>query len=123
MTSNLNDAPYDGNPSELGDRLRASREFLQLTQADVGDALGVPRTAVHAMEAGTRRVTTDELKRLARLYRRPVSWLIGEDEPTPDDQVQALYRVAQGLTEADRVQVLEFARFLAGQPRSKEPRA
>lgn len=118
MTTDARSAGGDGDI--LGSRLRASREFLQLTQADVGKALGIPRTAVHAMEAGTRKVTASELQRLARLYRRSVTWLLGEDEPASDDEVQALFRVAQGLTEADRAQVLQFARFLAERPRADE---
>lgn len=116
------DQPYvaDGtaDSSSLGGRLRESRIFLQLSQADVANALGLQRTAIHAMEAGTRKVTAGELQQLARLYRRPVTWLLGEDEPSSDDEVQTLYRVAQGLTDADRAQVLEFARFLAGRPGS-----
>lgn len=107
-----------GGDPNLGARLRESRELLQLTQAEVGQALGIQRTAVHAMEAGTRKVNAGELQQLARLYRRPITWLLGEEEPATDDEVQALYRVAQGLTDADRAQVLEFARFLAGRPRT-----
>lgn len=103
---------------ELGARLRESREFLQLTQAEVSQVLGIQRTAVNAMEMGSRKVSATELQKLARLYRRPVTWLLGEEEPATDDEVQALYRVAQGLTDADRAQVLDFARFLAGRART-----
>jgi transcriptional regulator with XRE-family HTH domain len=110
------DDSAENHARELGVRLRESREFLQLTQADVAQALGVQRTAVHAMEMGTRKVSATELQGLARLYRRPVTWLLGEDEPATDDEVQTLYRVARGLTDADRAQVLDFARFLAGRP-------
>lgn len=110
------DGPAEAHARELGARLRQSREFLQLTQADVAQALGIQRTAIPAIETGSRKVSAVELQRLARLYRRPVTWLLGEVEPASDDEIQALYRVAQGLTETDRAQVLAFARFLAGRP-------
>ena len=106
----------------FGSRLRESREYLGLTQAEVADVLGLPRTSVHAMEAGQRKVTGLELRRLARLYRRPVTWLLGEDQSLPDEQVEALHRATSELTAEDKEQVLRFARFLAGASAAPEPR-
>lgn len=107
----------------FGSRLRAARELLGLTQADVADVLGRPRTSIHAMEAGQRKVTGLELRRLARLYRRPVTWLLGEDQGLPDAQVEALHRATAELTEQDKEQVLRFAQFLAGASGTPERRA
>ncbi|MEU0880138.1 helix-turn-helix domain-containing protein [Lentzea sp. NPDC005914] len=96
----------------VGKRLRAARDTLGLTQDDVAGALGIPRTSVIAMEAGRRNVTALELRRLARLYRRNVQWLLGEEE---DDVAvdSALYRATADLSDDDKEQVLRFAQFLA----------
>lgn len=102
-------------PSErqvVGRRLRTARETLGLTQDDVAGALGIPRTSVIAMEAGRRNVTALELRRLARLYRRNVQWLLGEEEETAAVD-HALYRATNALSEDDKEQVLRFAQFLA----------
>lgn len=103
----------------LGARLREARETLGLVQADTAGALGIPRTSVAAMEGGTRKVTGLELRRLARLYRRPVDWLLGEDDDGHVDAVGAghevLFRATEPLSEQDREQVLRFAQFLAAQ--------
>ncbi len=98
-------------------RLREAREALGFTQEEVSGALGIPRTSVHAMETGKRNVSALELRRLARLYRRRVEWLLGEDaEPVGADN--ALHRATQTLSEEDKEQVLRFAEFLAaGTPR------
>lgn len=96
----------------LASRLREARETLGLLQADTAEALGIPRTSVQAMEAGNRKVTGLELRRLARLYRRPVGWLLGEDDAPVDDQ-QVLFRATAPLSPQDREQVLRFAQFLA----------
>jgi transcriptional regulator with XRE-family HTH domain len=101
---------------EVAQRLRAARETLGLTQEDVASALGMPRTSVIAMEAGKRNVTALEIRRLARLYRREVSWLLGEgpeliEEGSAEDQ--ALFRATARLTVDDKEQVLRFAQFLA----------
>ena len=97
----------------VGSRLREARDLLTLTQAQVAEALGIPRTSVQAMEAGQRKVTGLELRRLSRLYRRPVTWLLGEEEHT-EKEAAALYRATRDLTDEDRDQVLRFAEFLAG---------
>jgi transcriptional regulator with XRE-family HTH domain len=96
----------------VGQRLRAGRETLGLTQDDVAGALGIPRTSVIAMEAGKRNVTALELRRLARLYRRSVEWLLGEEDNEAAVDT-ALYRATQDLSESDKAQVLRFAQFLA----------
>lgn len=101
---------------EVGQRLRSARETLGLTQEDVASALGIPRTSVISMEAGKRNVTALELRRLARLYRRRVTWILGEEpeeaEPASAED-EALYRATSELSDDDREQVLRFAQFLA----------
>lgn len=107
----------------LGARLRAAREYLGLLQEDVAGALGIPRTSVHALEAGKRKVTGLELRRLARLYRRPVGWLLGEEVEL--NAAEPLYRATAALSDEDKEQVLRFAEFLAaaGKPGSASRRA
>lgn len=98
----------------VGQRLRNARETLGLTQEDVAGALGIQRTSVIAIEAGKRNVSALELRRLGRLYRRDVSWILGE-EPGPDvaNDDGALYRATAELSAEDKEQVLRFAEFLA----------
>jgi hypothetical protein len=63
------------------------------------------------METGKRKVSSMELRDLARLYRTSVQHLLGE-EPEQDEVVGALYRTAKDLKREDREQVLRFAEFL-----------
>lgn len=108
----------DGKSEQIvvGQRLRSARETLGLTQEDVASALGIPRTSMISMEAGKRNVTALELRRLARLYRRSVAWILGE-EPDEAEQAsaedEALFRATSELSAEDREQVLKFAQFLA----------
>jgi transcriptional regulator with XRE-family HTH domain len=106
----------------VGQRLRSARETLGLTQEDVAGALGIQRTSVIAMEAGKRGVGALELRRLARLYRRSVSWVLGEEPDADTEDDHALYRATAELSPEDKVQVLRFAQFLAAaNPPSNAP--
>lgn len=112
----------DGAQNEIkvvAERLRESRESLGFTQEEVSGALGIPRTSVHAMETGKRNVSALELRRLSRLYRRRVEWLLGEEvELVGADN--ALHRATKELSDEDKEQVLRFAEFLAAaSPRPK----
>jgi len=115
--------PIDDEAVQLGARLREAREFVGLLQEDVASALEIPRSSVVALESGKRKVTGLEIRRLARLYRRPVGWLLGEED-VELDTAEPLYRAAAALSENDKAQVLRFAEFLAGsgQPGSSRSR-
>lgn len=92
------------NPIELGERLRKSREEQGLSQQAAAEALGVPRTAVTQMEAGNRSVSTLELTKLAKLYRRPVSHFFEETVDAGEEDLSvALYRLEPGLEDDQAV--------------------
>ncbi|MDE0170858.1 MAG: helix-turn-helix transcriptional regulator [bacterium] len=106
-------ASADIEQEQLGERLREARKYIGLLQEDVAGVLGIPRASVSALETGKRRVSSLELRRLARLYRRPVGWLLGEEIEETDFSAP-LFRATAGLSDSDKEQVLRFAEFLAG---------
>lgn len=110
----MNDvADVDEEWRELGSRLKEIREYLGISQQNVATATGIPRSAVSDIERGQRKVDSLELRKLSKLYRYPVSYLLGE---AADDEsvepVSALARVFDDLTEQDRQEVLKFADYL-----------
>ncbi len=82
------------NLQSLGKRLRQARENCGLSQDAVAQELGLQRTAVTRMESGERPVSTLELDRLARLYRRPIQEFFLEEAPDEENMLVALYRLA-----------------------------
>lgn len=102
----------------LADRLRSTREFLNLSQQFVAEQTGISRSAVSEMERGARRVESLELKRLADLYRLPVSYFLRDEEEDEtagaeeDPTLEALTRATRAMGEPEKEQVLRFALFL-----------
>ncbi|WP_420636090.1 helix-turn-helix domain-containing protein [Candidatus Palauibacter sp.] len=79
--------------ARLAGRLRRAREECGLSQQQVADALGLPRTSLSKMEGGTRNVSTLELTKLIDLYGFPASYfLASDDEPRPEDMIHVLRR-------------------------------
>ena len=56
------------DPKILGGRLQEARKACGFTQQAVADHLGMARTTLVAIEKGERRVTPDELIKLAAFY-------------------------------------------------------
>lgn len=106
----------DEEYASMGARLRQAREYLGFSQEAVAEALSVPRASISAMEGGHRKVSSLELRDLARLYRRPIGWFYESDaKPIAEDEtVSALFRATKNLTQQDKEQLLRFAEFLKG---------
>ncbi|MBY0551062.1 MAG: helix-turn-helix domain-containing protein [Candidatus Obscuribacterales bacterium] len=70
---------------ELGQRLKTARETSGLTQQEVADALDIQRTSLISIESGKRAVSSIELDKLSRIYRRDMSEFFEqafEEDPT-----------------------------------------
>ena len=117
--SSLEDVSDDRR--QLGERLKEAREYLGFSQEQVATFLGVPRSAISLFETGQRKVDAIELKKLAGLFRRPVSHFTGEDVEYVIDaaDVQHLARKVSSLSDDDREELSRFADFLRARKRSK----
>jgi transcriptional regulator with XRE-family HTH domain len=107
----------------LGERLKEAREYMGLKQDDVAKKLGIPRSALSNIEAGTRKVDAIELAQLAKLYQRSVAWFTGEDSHSTTDKMPAevahVARAAAALSHQDREELARFADFLKSRARAK----
>ncbi len=114
MTPNPDPKARDAELERLGGRLKATREYLNMSQQHVADWTGIPRSAVSDIERGIRRVDSLELKKLARLYRLPVSYFLDEDADADagEHALAGMPRALVGLTDGDRKEVLRYIRYL-----------
>ncbi|MEC5322768.1 helix-turn-helix domain-containing protein [Aurantimonas sp. A3-2-R12] len=70
------------NPEDIsiGEKLRACRAFKGMSQADLGNAIGVSFQQVQKYEKGTNRISGSRLRKAAKALGVQVVELIGEDE-------------------------------------------
>jgi len=69
------------DPVVLGARMQEARKALGVTQQDVAAHMYMARTTLVAIEKGERRLTPQELIKLAAFYGRPVSEFVGRQTP------------------------------------------
>ena len=64
---------------DLGKKIRAHRDELGLTQAELADKLGLTYSSVSQWESGCATPRTPILRQLADLFDTTVAELMGED--------------------------------------------
>lgn len=67
--------------ADLGKRIAEAREGSGRTQAELAAAVGLERTAVVKIEAGTRKVSATELVAIADALGMPIDWFVVESPP------------------------------------------
>jgi transcriptional regulator with XRE-family HTH domain len=82
---------------QIPDRLKEARKLAGLSQGQVAKMLGLHRPSVSEIEAGNRRVSADELARLAEIYDVSVAWILGEAPETLDVRDPRLELAAREL--------------------------
>lgn len=98
--------------AELARRLRLARLNVGLSQDEVATELGVARPTVSQIEASKRSVSSIELARLAKLYRRPLASFFDEnfEEDLSEDPLTVLFRAVE-VKKEDLGVVEEFEDF------------
>jgi transcriptional regulator with XRE-family HTH domain len=84
--------------AQIAERLKEARKLAGLSQGHVARILGLHRPSVSEMEAGNRRVSADELARLAEIYDVSVGWLLGDAPETLDVRDPRLELAARELS-------------------------
>ena len=98
---------------ELAGRIARARELAGVSQTEVAERLGLPRSAISKMENGEQRIESLVLAAMARLYEISVTSLLAEEgadgvvarERLP---AEALLRSAGRVAPDDREVLDEF---------------
>lgn len=97
--------------SLIAERIREARKSAGLSQGQVAKLMGLHRPSVSEIEAGNRRVSADELSKLADLFDVSVAWLVGdapETVETNDPRIQLAARELKKLKPEDLDRLLRL---------------
>jgi Zn-dependent peptidase ImmA (M78 family)/transcriptional regulator with XRE-family HTH domain len=93
---------------EVGARLREARQRAGLSQQDLADTLGIPRSGVSMIETGDRALASSELARLSTARGFSADELLfgegGIERSLEDAEPDAVLRYFRAQTELDAVQ-------------------
>lgn len=70
--------PNDEIMVAIGQRIRARREYLQLTQEEVADSIGISQGTFARVEAGKVNITAANMEVIATRLKAPVGYFYSE---------------------------------------------
>lgn len=106
----------------IGLRIKKKRENLGMSQKELSDKVKVTPSAINQYENGTKRPSSEILKRIAVALGVSTDYLLGsakEDDIFVDEEVAMVFRKFKGLSTEDREKILENIKFLKHLSRKK----
>ena len=76
----------------LGKRIREERKHLNLTQAELAEAIDISDTYMGAIERGERSLTLDTLVRLVNRLGVTVDYMLSESVPDSDSNIMEQFK-------------------------------
>jgi transcriptional regulator with XRE-family HTH domain len=104
----------------FSDRLKAARDLRKVSQGDLAARAGLPPTSISHFEAGSRKPSFENLRRLAIALEVTTDFLLGlSAEPEMSISANPLFRHGQNLSSQDRDLADEFLKILANRNKPK----
>ena len=74
MKANMSKSLYSKDYREIIERLKRTRIEVGFAQRAVADKLGKPQSYISKIESGERRLDVAEMKKFAKIYKKPVNY-------------------------------------------------
>ena len=104
----------------LGGRVKRRREALKLTQARLGEKVGMDESAIRAVEAGRRGLSLETLVSMSKALKCGTGELVG-DEVRFGYAESEITAIVRELDEEWQAIVLETLRSVRNRMRSRQP--
>ncbi len=101
--------------------LKLLRTQHKMSQKEIGNIFHASQNTVSQWENGTRKPSYEIIQEIADYFEVSVDYLLGREErkPTLDEQLEgiefALYGEVKELTDAQKQDILDYARFKKAQ--------
>jgi len=96
------------------ERLKSARDMRKFTQAELGAKANLPSTSIAHFEAGSRKPSFANLRKLAETLEVKTDYLLGRvSEPSMAEAGDVLYRDIGKLSDSNRQIAKNFLKMLA----------
>ena len=103
------------DPDIFPKRLKEARDMRELTQTELGAKASLPSTSIAHFEAGKRKPSFDNLRKLAEALEVTTDYLLGRmDKPSMSESAsEVIFRDFERMTEYDKEIVKVFIKMMA----------
>lgn len=97
----------------IGSKIKEARKEIEISQKELAKALGFESsTSISLIEAGERKVTVEDLEKIADFFHRDIKYFLGQEEQITD--ILVALRADKDLTEGDKKALLRFIELAKG---------
>lgn len=93
-----------------GEKLKAAREFLGLTQEQVASTLNMTRNVIVNIENNNRAIKSDELYKFSKLYGVSMEEIVSDDKEVNMNNI-VFARAFESLSDKDQQEILNLIKF------------
>lgn len=79
---------------QIGQRIKARREYIEMTQGQVATRLGVKPSTVSLYESGSRALAAEDIEKLARILRVTSAYFYDDEQTLEEADFNRYYRGA-----------------------------
>ena len=95
----------------IGSKIKEAREAEGLSQMELAEHLGYESaTAISLIEGGDRKVSVEDLEKIADFFHKDINHFIGKESPSVNFGMAL--RADKDLDKADKDKILEFMDFI-----------
>ena len=107
--------------TDFSERLKAARELRKMSQTELAAKAILPATSISHFEAGSRKPSFENLRRLAVALEVSTDYLLGlVNHAGISEAADPLYRHSQNLSARDRSLAADFLRLLANKEKESD---
>lgn len=97
--------------TQIGQKIKSERKQLGLSQKSLADYINYESaTAISLIEAGERKITVEDLEKIANLFHKDIGFFLGQKGKT--SSLKIALRSDTNLTTKDKEQILKFVEFV-----------
>lgn len=97
-------------------KIRKAREAANMSQRELANSIGYKSgTALSLIESANRKISIEELEKIANILHRDIKYFLGQKEDNTD--ICFALRANHALSKKDQEEILRFITFVKKYPR------
>jgi len=101
-------------------RIKECREQQGLSMTKLAEKTGLTISAISQFEGGERDPNLESLDKLANALEVSADYLMGREEKLSDENIKAMFRGMQSMTEKDKEDMRHYYEFLRAKENYKK---
>lgn len=100
--------------NNLAVRIVDLREKVGMTQTELANKMGLDKSTMSKVENGTRKVSSDELRKLSNIFDVSADYLLGKkdvDKPLSKNQKLVAYSIDPDISDEERRDIIEMVKI------------